>query len=627
MSTISTLNIRKLQLDCLYAGSLGRPHQSLSEVNVERELRKIAMQQLKDKLANALAPLDTNNELIVVIKRLELDFEIDLSLTSAQIAQYWAEKIKCCLVDLLLKKNSNHIAIFPNKANYIKCFIVDLIHSTAWQNWYYRYFDGTRRLTKSRTITTLLFEDYAVGICVLQMMSAANLFELTDALSESDAERLIANLKGSNQISGSTSVSIKQFTSLVAKCLKDVSSFRCNKSCLAFFLASHVLRRYGAANNIKEICDCSKFVSAIMSVARDTMQDSAVIVDLIINKNLTQLKKRLSQQLLTWILPVLVHSKQDIHLLINSTLEDKNEVYKSKKVNHSEVQFSRFGNALLLMQHFDKVITSKVWPRDATYMQEEKINLLRLMVISLCQGASQFKMAFNDPLLRELCGVRPEQILSDACLWLNDSASEIKNKFTLVLKERLLEYGGKISRYKFKWAGRSVSLTEEGHKGSWLDVSLKKISREGFLDKSNKDDSHEYSCFDETIESDLDWLWLDDSRNMHNIYALDNFSNSIKNKPAKSLLNDNSRLLLAQFSQVVVKDFAFRIPGFSRSTIKYLQRNFLGMSVTLVERESRFIAYLSKVPMSVMLNMAGVNRDQVMIPSFTPRPIQLQESV
>ena len=41
--------------------------------------------------------------------------------------------------------------------------------------------------------------------------------------------------------------------------------------------------------------------------------------------------------------------------------------------------------------------------------------------------------------------------------------------------------------------------------------------------------------------------------------------------------------------------------------------------------EQQILGYLSRVPMSVMLNMTGINRDRIELPHFDSRPIQLAE--
>jgi hypothetical protein len=50
------------------------------------------------------------------------------------------------------------------------------------------------------------------------------------------------------------------------------------------------------------------------------------------------------------------------------------------------------------------------------------------------------------------------------------------------------------------------------------------------------------------------------------------------------------------------------------------------MSATLVAEEQHINAWLSRVPLSIMLNMSGINRDVIKLPDFDARPIRLQES-
>ncbi|TGD76170.1 hypothetical protein E4634_01075 [Mangrovimicrobium sediminis] len=84
-------------------------------------------------------------------------------------------------------------------------------------------------------------------------------------------------------------------------------------------------------------------------------------------------------------------------------------------------------------------------------------------------------------------------------------------------------------------------------------------------------------------------------------------------------------VLLPALASHCLRAFARRLPGFGSSSLAYISSNFLGMSASLVVRDGELQAHLTRAPMSVILNMAGINRGCVDITALSPRPIRLVE--
>lgn len=60
----------------------------------------------------------------------------------------------------------------------------------------------------------------------------------------------------------------------------------------------------------------------------------------------------------------------------------------------------------------------------------------------------------------------------------------------------------------------------------------------------------------------------------------------------------------------VLRSFALRLPGFAGSLPDYLQRNFLDLGARIEEQRERCVVHLSRPPLQLILNVAGLNRQE-----------------
>jgi len=68
------------------------------------------------------------------------------------------------------------------------------------------------------------------------------------------------------------------------------------------------------------------------------------------------------------------------------------------------------------------------------------------------------------------------------------------------------------------------------------------------------------------------------------------------------------RDLLMLASQALGRELAWRLPGFSHSSLPYLSTNILSFPATVVVEPERFVVHLGDPPLHVVLSLAGMNR-------------------
>lgn len=66
--------------------------------------------------------------------------------------------------------------------------------------------------------------------------------------------------------------------------------------------------------------------------------------------------------------------------------------------------------------------------------------------------------------------------------------------------------------------------------------------------------------------------------------------------------------LFVHMAQIVMRRFAYRVPGFTGTSLPYLYHNLLEGSATL---ESTGYLQLSRPPLHVLLNLTGIGRGTV----------------
>jgi hypothetical protein len=93
--------------------------------------------------------------------------------------------------------------------------------------------------------------------------------------------------------------------------------------------------------------------------------------------------------------------------------------------------------------------------------------------------------------------------------------------------------------------------------------------------------------------------------------------------PPVGMLPAPWRRLIVAAAQSVLRRFAHRISGYADSHARYAQLNFLSAAARVEMEATRIVVTLSRPPLSLMLNLAGLNRGTRSWPALDPRPFVL----
>lgn len=157
------------------------------------DLDRIA-QHLPDELVAGLAQsFLAQPEPVVLLKRVALDCELDLSRDPGLLAARWAHRFARALIEAI-DFDCDGILRFPSRAAFRAQFIADLAAARAWHLWYYRPFEGLQALPAASAIRTLLLQDTALGRATLTALSTQAWHHLAAVLTRLEAARILEGL-------------------------------------------------------------------------------------------------------------------------------------------------------------------------------------------------------------------------------------------------------------------------------------------------------------------------------------------------------------------------------------------------------------------------------------------------
>jgi hypothetical protein len=79
--------------------------------------------------------------------------------------------------------------------------------------------------------------------------------------------------------------------------------------------------------------------------------------------------------------------------------------------------------------------------------------------------------------------------------------------------------------------------------------------------------------------------------------------------------------VLGSLARVVYTGFARRLPGFARSSVEYLWRNFLPIDATVDGEQDRVVIRCGRAPLHLVLALTGMTRGLVAGTDVRGRPI------
>jgi hypothetical protein len=553
------INVHRLKVDC----AVPRDHPNPLAVRTKLDE---AAERLPAALGELLAPLDRAGDEVVVIKRLELTFDLDTSLAPGDLARAWAARIAAAVARSLAPESALPLLRFSDEAHYLARFLADSVQARATGTWYYARWRGLDALPLAAQLRTAITDEPSRGIAALATLSRSELMAVLSALGPREAQRVVETAIAS-ATDGDLDAAARVLTALVAQWLPIATALPSPwQSALALVV------RAAEALHPSELRPALQLAAAI-AVMCARQRTPATSPAHQAGAPFASLAPRAPLAALIDPPPVepLLAVDPDVRcaLLAAAGAEESDD-----STTAPAGWYTRLGGLLLLLPRIAELPLHELFGADTP--------CARLAVLSRAAGHQRRAEVLADPLWRHLCGVALDTDVDD---WLarEDIAAPLASiaaRHGAVRAERLQLIA---TRYDQPVA---IVVAEPG--GEWLGFAPLTRELRAVLRSSPVADggTHALAAARAAAQA-LAWLGPD-------------------------LASPIDRALTA-CAQQVLRAFARRLPGFSGSSLSFLYDSFLDFDATVLEADGTFHCRVGRPRLAAVFGLTGALRGRLPI--------------
>jgi hypothetical protein len=605
----SRLSIARLHNVYLAPGNLPAPD----------ELRQRCDGAISSHLPEALAgalhrSLPAQDPGVWFVRRLAVDFTVNTDLHSADLPEVWAREIARAWSGMLASHELDaDVLHFPNHAAYLAHFLLDLAEGFAWGKWHYRSFAGLRLLPVSAALRTAVCAEASVGLGAMSLLPPHQVATVIRALSATDAERVLAHL-GSGPAAGE--VDAFQLLDEVWEAGLVFPPVEEERRALTLFLA--------ASRNNQQLAGASLRQSVVASVRVARLIDQA-------GAELGYHLAVLGQGSLAALYDAF--GARDAATL-ESFLQCEPECRQRLLIkiagrtgagmgDRKETRFTSFGGMFLLLPLLDELPLRHAvqgWPEPEEW---NALSLARLLILAKCLGGARSAACLRDPVVCDWMQIPPRVTAQGIARWLARLSFKNISGFLETLvgwhKETRAAPGDVLSFWRAAHRGAPVGILLDQQRELWLSAFslpegrtrlpwLRHLGKKALQPSQVLcDDSYAEemaACFPGAAIQPLpesDRKGSPGSRGLASdvIYL---------SHPRELRGSRHADHALSVAAQGVLRSFAWKLPGFSKSSLAHLHRNFLDCSAAVEERPEQTVVHLTRSPLHLVLGMTGLNR-------------------
>lgn len=515
---------------------------------------------------------DANDDEMIFVRRLQLDFAIDAGWESHAIASQCVHALTRNLSRELALGDSSNVIRFANPAQYLARFLADRASGDAGSRWYYERFSGLHALPCSAALRTALLTDIALGIFALRALNDHELAGVTGALGNNECIH-IRDVIAASQSGGDDT---QAFATVVAGARETATP---GGIASAAQLALWWLARSSAKPD-RAFALAARAVAMVVVAIRTGSHHAAIIWRAVIDNDAGATSEFARSDVEAFL-----HLRACPPALLRELIATN---IAAPGVSDTELLGSTpFGGAFILLDDLFALPlerATKNWPDlDSTPAPA----LLRFLILCNCSGGSRAAGMFLDPLWRRLFGIAPTIDRIAVVQWLTSLGPHCRRRYA-----RLFSWIGASAKTEWRQAhdrnGQRYRILLDGD-GNWLSIGRLSVHHE------NNDLEP-----DTPLDGDVD----------HVVAQTDGLP------PAWSLL-------FAMSAQRVLRRFLRRLPGFSASHLTYAQCNLLEFSASADAQAERIVVLLGRPSLGLILNLTGCDRGTRSWPALDARPFAL----
>lgn len=486
---------------------------------------------------------------LVFIRHLATDLTIDAARDGEAIAAACARAFVRDLVREVATGTGDNVVRFASRAEYVASYVGARARADSAQRWFFAAFAGWAALGDSAAIRAALVDDPATGRAALAALDGPALAAVAIALDEVDAHDIVRTLAPS---AGSADPLAGLRTILLASAPDPLTARVANRPGLLVWLLAHAR----AGTDGDTVVAAARVLRAIGRASRES--DPAT---------------------LTAAVAAVCADGPRLVALAAGAPEGGPEAGQTAPAS----AHTRLGGPFLLLDDLAELPLAEVsmdWPSIDGVTAGD---LLRLVVLGHCLGATRWTRLFEEPFWRDVWRIGSAIGPTDLAVWLSGlgpgrlrtlraalAATARDGAEPAPLRAAGVEVAGRVWRVLVGRHGRWAAV---GPGGPLLAPSA------------------------EAAADDLAYL-LDTS----------------------GALPERWATLFAVAAQQTLRSFARRLPGFAASRCDYLRRNFLDVAASVQAEPARITVTLSRPPLDLVLSLTGRNRGERRWPDLDARP-------
>jgi hypothetical protein len=555
------------------------PHDCVAPDRMRADLDDIA-DDLPDELATGLTPwFSTQGREVVLVKSLVFDCQLDLSQKPELLVERCAYQFAKALINTV-ESGGDGVLRFASPAAYHAQFIADLTSGHSGSAWYYLPFAGLSALPPASAIRTVLVEDCELGREVLSTLSKEVWNRLGTVLTRIEALRILEDLSGGGRAEAAKP---DTFAALYQEHARHLTTVPWFVSALYLFSAA-LCMGFRASPSLAQWV---RLAAKLPALARQT--DVIAMVKALQQGDIgTLVAADAERDAESWA--ILAAQPQWRSTLAELLRVETSRASDTGVHNGAEAVRTTFGGLVLLLPELDNLLDdalSGVFPHTE---QASSRGLTAWLVMAQCAGYSCAAQFLHEAFWRDVFGIATNIDLAVLNGWL---ATGDPTAVSAHLAERARSHArGSPIMAPLRTGGQTLLAIVDQASGLWCD-ELRNSRPPGCVASPSW-----RACLAAARRARNDWRYLA----MH------------------WGLPEPWQWLFTHMAQIVMRRFAYRVPGFAGTSLPYLYHNLLEGSATL---ESTGQLRLSRPPLHVLLNLTGIGRGTVLWSGPPERIIQL----
>ena len=617
----STLRARRIRQRVLVARSHPNPER------VRLQMHGALSTHLPDALDAAFAQAGASDEDVVWrIRRLALHVAVNAKWDDRQLARTWAVQLARA-VRRAIEKGGDGVTVvrFAGRAEYLASFVREVADGTAWTRWWFDTFSGLKLLSRSAAMRTALVREPALGVRAFAAMPAADASLVITHLSSIDARTVLDAISPALVEGDADDASVML---LGAHRRLGRPSVRDDEERWALKLVVESLRATPSQISRASV-EIARAIARLGRVAESGATRLTIVRRLLREGNPAALRLVIGSDDAECVAPLAGVRREHIDAIVDALAEVASKAPAPEEHRSGQVTWMPIAAPLLLAPFIAALPLDEItkgWPEvgqpDApATCRASAAALTRLYIIASACGGERAARVLGDPTTRLLAGVGSAVSTADLRAWLDSLQVTHAARLECALGDwRIAERIVGTDTWLLARPSALNTVLLDASRGHWLavrdtgrDATLSlhhwlnkpsgsvrseedfaalaaKCASEQSVDSTARSDACDAIAATlarvDRIGAEVEWLKL----------------------PASIGAPRAFELALAVAAQGVLRDFAWRLPGFARAGLPHLWVNFLAIDAHVEYDARRIAAVLGKPPLAPVMSMAGMMR-------------------